>query len=197
MADSLFEDILGMLGQKGIDNVAKETGSDRKKAEAATGAAVGALLEGLANNAKDQSAAEEMLERLRRDHANFDPGQIEVETRRMSPEQTSEILRHIFGGKQAKVERQLGNASGVGQDGMAKILKGLAPIVLGMLAKRGGERNVQSGPDLSRWLGQQKEDMQKKPEIGILGSLLDQDHDGDVDIGDMAGVLGKMLGGAK
>ncbi len=198
MANSLFEDILGMLGQGDVDEVAKEAGASRAQTEAATGAAVGALLKGLEENSRDQKSAEAMLEALRRDHAQFNPSDVKVVTKTLNQEDTSKILRHIFGEKQAKVERQLGNASGVGQEGMSKILKSLAPIVMGMLAKRGAESNVQSGPDLSKWLGQEQRQLQeKKKELGFLDSLLDRDHDGDVDLGDMAGMIGKMLGGGR
>ena len=198
MADSLFEDILSMLGQKGVQEVARSAGTDPKQTEAATGAAVSALLKGLAHNAEEKSAAEQMIEALRRDHSRFDPRQVEVETRRVDPEDATKILRHIFGERQDKVERQLGRATGVGPDGMAKILKTLAPIVMGMLANRGQERKVETGPDLSRWLGQEQRQLQeKKKDLGFLEMILDRDHDGDVDIGDMAGWMGKILGGSR
>ena len=198
MANSLFEEILGMLGPKGVEELARQAGTERAQTEAATGAAVGALLKGLSNNAQQENEADALIKALQRDHAKFDPSQVQVQTRRLSPDETTRMLRHIFGEKQGKVERQLGQATGVGQDGMASILKSLAPIVMGMLAKRGQEANVQTGPDLSKWLGQQQRQLhEEKKELSFLEKLMDRDGDGDVDISDMAGMIGKMLGGSR
>ena len=34
-------------------------------------------------------------------------------------------------------------------------------------------------------------------DLGFLDSLLDSDHEGEVDIGEIAGVIGKFIGGSK
>lgn len=198
MADSLFEDILGMLGQKGVAEVAQKAGTDTRQTQAASAAAVAALLKGLSDNAGNQQEATELLEALKRDHWNFDPQQAPAAIEKSDPGLTAQILGHIFGKKQEKVERQLGNATGVGQLNMGKILASLAPVVLGMLANRSKQSQVQSGPDLSKWLGQQTTQMKEShKDLGFLESILDADHDGDVDIGDIAGMIGKFMGGSR
>lgn len=198
MADSILEDILGMLGQKGVDEVARKAGTDAQQTQAASAAAVAALLKGLANNAGSQQGAADLLEALKRDHWNFDAQQAPAQIQKSDPGLTADILGHIFGKKQEKVERQLGKATGVGQGNMGKILASLAPVVLGMIANRSKQSNVESGPDLSKWIGQQTTQMKEShKDLGFLESMLDSDHDGDVDIGDIAGMIGKFMGGSK
>ena len=198
MAASLFEEILGSLGHGGVDEIARVAGTDTRQTQVATGAAVAALLKGLANNAGNQQGAADLVEALNRDHWNFDPQHAPAQIQTSDPGLTAKILGHIFGNKQEKVERQLGKATGVGQGNMGKILASLAPVVLGMLASRSKQSNVQSGPDLSKWIGQQTNQMKEShKDLGFLESLLDADHDGDVDIGDIAGMLGKFMGGSK
>ena len=196
MSESLFEDILGSLRAEDVDAFAREAGTDAQQTQAATGAAVSALLRGLANSTSDQQSAADLLAKLKREQAQLEsaspekPPQLDAKT-------ADDFLSQIFGGRKENVEDRLGKATGVGKGNMGKILASLLPVVLGMMMKRGGKENVQTGPDLSKWLGQEHEKMQKKggKDLGFLDSLLDADKDGDVDIGDITSLAGKFLGG--
>jgi hypothetical protein len=86
------------------------------------------------------------------------------------------------------------------KNSMGKLLTMLAPVVLGAIGKQQQEGKLDSG-SLSRMLNQERQEIERKEPkaAGLLGSLLDTDGDGDVDMGDLAkhgaGMLGKLFKG--
>ena len=103
------------------------------------------------------------------------------------------ILGHIFGGKQDQAAGQLGQATGLGNNA-GNLLTMLAPLVMSFLAQRvlaGGMDSSQLG----NALGQEKANVQQQGGIGggILGSLLDQDGDGQVGLSDLMKIGGGLL----
>lgn len=108
------------------------------------------------------------------------------------------MLKHILGGKRGAVEAGIGKAAGLQGDGAGKLLKMLAPMVLGALGKQQRSSNLDAS-GMADFLGQQRREVESREpkSAGILGKLLDADGDGDVDLGDLAkqgaGLLGKFF----
>ncbi|MEG0922581.1 MAG: DUF937 domain-containing protein [Comamonas sp.] len=108
------------------------------------------------------------------------------------------ILGNIFGGQQDQVSSNLGQATGLGGGNAGNLLKMLAPIVMSFLAQRvmaGG----MSSSDLGNALGQEKANVQQQGGLGggLLGSLLDQNGDGKLDVSDLMKIGGSFLGGRR
>ena len=107
------------------------------------------------------------------------------------------ILGHIFGGNQQRAEAGLGQATGLGANA-GQLLQMLAPIVMSFLAQR-----MQSGgmdaDGLGQVLGQERARVQQQGGLGggLLGSLLDQDGDGQVGLGDLLKIGGGLMGGRR
>lgn len=107
------------------------------------------------------------------------------------------ILGHIFGGQQDQASASLGQATGLGANA-GNLLKMLAPLVMSFLAQR-----VMSGclnsSQLGNALGQEKAQVQQQGGLGggLLGSLLDQNGDGKLDVSDLMKIGGSLLGGKR
>ena len=122
------------------------------------------------------------------------------------------ILGHVLGDNQENIKNNLAQSTGVGSDKIAMIMKIAAPIIMGYLAKKavsGGLTNdsVQSGGGLTDILGgllaggQAQVNPAQNDHSNVLTSMLDQDGDGELGIGDAIaaatkkGGLGGLLGG--
>lgn len=101
------------------------------------------------------------------------------------------MLDDIFGGKSKKVEDAIGKSSGLDLRKIGPLLAILAPIVLSALRSRaasagsrssGGQLNNEEIRDVLR--GERRR-VESSPGGGIIGSLLDQDGDGDFDFSDI------------
>ena len=108
------------------------------------------------------------------------------------------ILGHIFGGQQDQVSNNLGQATGLGGGNAGNLLKMLAPIVMSFLAQRVIAGGMNSS-DLGNALGQEKANVQQQGGLGggLLGSLLDQNGDGKLDVGDLMKIGGSLLSGRR
>ncbi|QIL79127.1 DUF937 domain-containing protein [Diaphorobacter sp. HDW4A] len=105
-----------------------------------------------------------------------------------------DILGHIFGANRDRAESGVGQATGLGAGG-GQLLQMLAPIVMAFLAQRVSAGGMDSG-GLGNMLGQEKSRVQQQGGLGggLLGSLLDQDGDGQVGIGDLLKMGTSFLG---
>jgi hypothetical protein len=131
------------------------------------------------------------------------------------------ILGHIFGKHQPAVASQVGQRTGLNAGQAARLLMLLAPFVLGYLNRQRQQRQQQapagnlgagagnipatsgaagSGPfggitDILN--GERAKIEQAHPEhSGILGDLLDRNHDGSI-MDDIAGMAGGLLRGGR
>ncbi len=126
------------------------------------------------------------------------------------------ILGHVLGGNQENVQNQVSQNTGVSSDKIAMIMKIAAPILMGYLAKQaqGSGMNTSGvssnggglGDILGGLLGGQAQQQAPAQTGGgnILTSMLDQDGDGELGIGDaisvatkkggLGGLLGSLFG---
>ena len=108
-----------------------------------------------------------------------------------------DILGHIFGGQQQQASNNLGQATGLGSNA-GNLLAMLAPLVMSFLAHRVTTGGMDSS-QLGNALGQEQANVQQQGGLGggLLGSLLDQNGDGKLDIGDLMKIGGSLLGGRR
>lgn len=119
------------------------------------------------------------------------PGFGTSSTRGSSPSSGGGMLEDIFGGKKRRVEDAIGKSSGLDLSKIGPLLAILAPIVLGALKSKavsagtrssGGQLDTNDVRDILRG---ERSRVESRQGGGVLGSLLDQDGDGDFDFSDI------------
>jgi hypothetical protein len=180
-----------------IERVRTETGTDRKRAEQAYGAAVGTILRGLETKTQSKDGAESIWDLLRRevekgtvpeDAPSSNRG---VEVRDMDPDTMDDFMKVIFGKDAPKVEGAYGKVITLDPETSRRVFEKVLPAVLGSVfgaAKRHPDEDRQALPQV---VGEARREIeQRQPKAaGIFEAILDQDGDGDVDLEDLAGIF--------
>lgn len=170
----LMDDLMGQLGVAGGDGGVGGLlggllgGGDDAKTAAATNVGVGAILEGLSKNSQSRGGARSLDRALaKHDGSILDdlPGKLQSSA---TSADGAKIISHVFGKNEHAVAQGVADKSGLDLGSVKKLLPMLAPVVMGMLAKKrsGGAKG---GADLGALLG------------GATGGI---------DLGDIAGMLG-------
>ncbi len=197
---SLLDLITKQLGGNTMSRISREIGADEQATGAATTAALSTMIGALARNASSDDGARSLHNAISKDH---DGGLLENLGGFLGKAQEGPgdgILKHVLGSRRPAVEKSLGKSTGLDAGSMGKLMTMLAPMVMGALGKQQREKGLGQN-DLSQLLGQERRVIEESTPkaAGIFGKLLDTDHDGDVDISDLAkhgkGLLGKFLGG--
>jgi hypothetical protein len=195
---SLLDTLMKQLGGDAMGQISSQIGTDERKTGAATGTAISALLGALSRNASKGDGAQALHRALEKDH---DGSLLEQLGGFLNDPQAGPgdgILKHVLGARRQQVERGIGQSTGLDAGSVGKLLTMLAPIVMGALGKEQRRGGLDAGA-LSGLLGQERQELERRePEgMGLLGTLLDADGDGDFDMGDMAkrgaGLLGKLF----
>jgi hypothetical protein len=196
---SIFDQVMKQLGGDQMKKIGGMLGVDTEKTEAATGAAVSALLGGLSRNASSTDGAEALSQALAKDHDGSVLDGLQSGLSQLGQGSGEGILRHVLGAKQGRVESGISQASGLDSGATGKLLAMVAPLVMGALGKK--QRDERLDPrGLASMLTGEREDLERRrPEAaGIVTRLLDTDGDGDMDLSDAVkhgkGLLGKFLG---
>jgi hypothetical protein len=189
----LTDALTGLLDAQ-APQIGRRIGADPQQTQTAINAAIPALLAALGQNAQTGGATN-LKSALERDHDGSildDLGAYLNGTANLSPRTTNGagILEHTLGDRQASMQRALSAKSGLDIGSVGNLLALLAPIVLGMLSKRGQGSSSGGGiglDDLTDILGREKTDAQNNPDLGdLLGGILG---------GGLGGALGGALGG--
>ncbi|WP_411850351.1 DUF937 domain-containing protein [Stenotrophomonas sp. LGBM10] len=198
LAASLFQQL--QQGQ-GLQQVSQQLGIDPNQASGAIGAALPLLMGAMGRNAQQPQGAEALLGALQRDHAGgggggFDLGGLLGSVLGGggggSATDGAGILGHVFGGNSDRAAQGLSQATGLDSSKTSQLLAILAPIVMSYLAQRFA--NGGNPAQLSQALGQEA---QAASSGGLLTSVLDQDGDGQLGIGDLLKLGGGLLGGKR
>lgn len=151
------------------------------------------MMQAMSRNAKNPKKAATLQGDLERDGqgsilANLDDFLDTPATR-----DDDNMVANLFGSKRSNVEKGLGALGGVDAGMVAKFLPMIAPVVMSMLGKASQQGG---GASLTDFLDQEERAVNKKvpSELGMLGSLLDSDGDGQI-ADDLASMGGKLLGG--
>lgn len=209
---SLAEQLMAQLQGAPLQQLAAQLGESPARTESAVGVALPVLLGSLGRNAAEPAGAANLLGALQRDHgasgggAGLDLGGLLGSLlgggAGGSPAggglDGAAILGHILGGNQQRAQEGLGQATGLGSGGAAQLLQLLAPIVMSFLAQRVNAGGLDAG-GLGQVLGREQQQARQQGGLGggLLGSLLDQDGDGQVGLGDLLKIGGSLLGGRR
>lgn len=210
---SLVDELMAQLQGSPMQQIAQQLGTDQQQAGDAVGMALPMLLGAMGHNAQQPGGADSLFNALQGHMPDQQPQQamglggldlggllgsvLGGGAARGSAVPGADILGHIFGGNQDRAGSNLGQASGLGANG-GQLLQILAPIVMAFLANRVRSGGMDTG-GLGNMLGQEKTRAQQQGGTGggLLGSLLDQDGDGQVGIGDLLKMGTSFLGGRR
>ncbi len=207
---SLTDDLFSQLSGPALQQISQQLGTGQTQTAGAVAAALPLLIGALGRNASQPQGAEALFGALGRDHSNAAGmgigdilGAVLGGTQSRQTDGLGQ-LGHIFGGRQTQAVNGLGQATGLGGDKAQMLLKILAPIVMAYLAKQvfGGGQAQASAPTagaLGDILGQERRQVQQQGGVGggLLGAVLDQDGDGDLDFNDMLKAGMGMMGGRR
>lgn len=206
------------LGKQIISGVAGKVGTSENETSSVLSSVLPSLVGGMMSNASTQEGASGLLGALlggKHDGSILD----NLSGFLGNDDQTDggNILGHVLGGNQESVQNQVSQSTGVSSDKIAMIMKIAAPILMGYLAKQaagsGLNQNGQTANGggltdiLGGLLGSQATQQQAPAPSGggnILTSMLDQDGDGQLGLGDavaaatkkggLGGLLGNLFG---
>jgi len=196
---SMLEMLTQQLGGGTMKQISGLVGGDEAKTQAATSGALTTLLGALSRNANRGDGAQALSSALAKDHDGSVLNNLQQHLQSADQGPGDGILKHVLGNRRQVVEAGLSKSTGMDQGSVGKLLKMLAPVVMGALGKAQRQDNM-NPQALAGFLGQQTKEIDKQQPgaSGILGRLLDADGDGDVDMGDLlkggGGLLGKFLG---
>lgn len=206
-SSSLADELMAQLRGAPLQQMAQHLGTSPGQTSDAVAAALPLLLGALGRNAAQPQGATALFGALQRDHAGagadlggllgslLGGGGSNAGGARQSD--GAAILGHILGGKRQQAEQSLGSATGLGANA-GQLLQLLAPIVMAFLARRTAAGGMDPG-SLGQVLGQERVRAQQGGGLagGLLGSLLDQDGDGQVGLSDLVKIGGGLLGGRR
>ena len=201
---SLVDELMAQLQGAPLQQMAQQLGTSPAQAQDAVGAALPLLLGALGRNAAQPQGAMDLFGALQRDHGGgADLGGLLGSLLGGGAggggglQDGAAILGHIFGGNQQRAEAGLGQATGLGANA-GQLLQILAPIVMAFLAQRTQAGGMDAG-SLGAVLGREHAQVRQQGGVGgdLLGSLLDQDGDGQVGLGDLIKLGGGLLGGRR
>lgn len=198
---TLSDELLAELQGGPMQQISQQLGTDEAQTHNAVSAALPMLLGTLGQNASDPQGAESLFGALQRDHAGGGAdlggllGSLLGGGAGGGQANGASILGNIFGGNQQRAEENLGQATGIGGGNASNLLQILAPIVMAFLARRTQGNNLDAG-SLGAALGQERDVARQQGGVGggLLGSLLDQDGDGQVGLGDLLQMGGSLFG---
>lgn len=210
---SVYDSVTQQLSGPNLTQLSQQLGADEATTSRAVQAALPMLLGGLARNASNPDGAASLGNALN-EHRG---GMMENLGGLLGNPESGKgagILGHIFGQNRQTVETGVGQATGLKQQQVGKLLTVLAPIVMAALARRQQAHQEQQVPlpgasaptpagssGLPDILQREAQEAQQRAPSGLGGLLgmLDRDGDGNPlnDIGRMAsgGGLGGLLGG--
>ena len=206
---SLTEELLSQLQGAPLQQIADQLGTNPSQAQSAVSAALPMLLGALGRNAAQPQGAADLFGALQRDHVGRAAGSGGLGDLLGSvlggmggggaggAADGASILGYILGGNQQRAEAGLGQATGLGANA-GQLLQILAPIVMAFLAQRAQAGGMDAG-GLGAVLGREQAQVRQQGGVGgdLLGSLLDQDGDGQVGLGDLIKIGGGLLGGRR
>ncbi|QJD67122.1 DUF937 domain-containing protein [Xanthomonas campestris pv. badrii] len=104
------------------------------------------------------------------------------------------IVGHLFGAKAPQAAAGLGQATGLEPGKASQLLQLLAPIVMAYLARRFAGGDAAAGSQLGPALAQEQQHVTPGGAAGLLASVLDQDGDGQLGLGDVMKLGGSLFG---
>jgi hypothetical protein len=181
-----------------IEELRQHTGDDRDRAEKAYGAAAGTILRGVEEKSQTKEGAESVWDMIRKqvEKGNVktdSPEQGGVQVREMDEREMNDMMKVIFGDKAPNVQGGFGKVITLDPETSKKVFAKVLPAVLGQIfgaTERHPDENPRALPKVVS--GARREMEQQQPRsAGVFDAILDVDHDGDVDLNDLAGLISR------
>lgn len=192
---SIIETLSSQLLGGQLDSLSSALGEDPQRTKSAVAQALPVLMGALASNASKPDGAASLLGALERDHDGSLLDNLQDFMRKPDLSDGQGILNHALGGRRDRLENGLSKSSGLDPQKMKTLMAMLAPVVMAALGKARREKQMDSDGLMGLLKGERETMERQAPEMGLLGSLLDQDGDGEI-LDDVLGKVGKgLLGG--
>lgn len=193
--DALMQLLNQQLSGGGLSQISQQIGADEQTTGNALSAAMPLLLSAMANNASTPQGAQSLHQALAQDHDGAIFNDMAGFLNNPQAANGAGILEHVLGPKQDLVQNGLAQQTGLDAGTIAQLLTIAAPLVMGALGKTQQEQGLDAN-GLSSFLGQQQQAAQQSnPDMmGMLGSILDMNHDGSP-LDDILGLAGKLFSG--
>jgi Uncharacterized conserved protein len=200
---SIFDSVTEQLSGQNLTQLSQQIGADEATTSQAIQAALPMLLGGLARNASSPDGAASLGTALDQ-HRGGMMDSLGGLLGNAESGAGAGILGHIFGQRRPTVEAGVGQATGLKEPQVGKLLMVLAPIVMAALARRqqahqeqqvplpGSTTPTSSGPAaLPEILKREAQEAQQRAPSGLGGLLGMLDRDGD---GNPLNDLGQLFG---
>jgi hypothetical protein len=176
-----------------LAQMSQQLGISEQQTREALPAALAALTGAMAQNASQPQGAQQLSNALAKDHDGSLLDSLDGFLGSGNLGTGASILGHVFGGRQQRVEGNLGRTTGLDPATMARLLALLAPIVLAYLGRRQRQQQLDPG-GLAGVPGHERQRIEQHPQARRgLGALFDLDGDGQV-MDDLANLAGGVLG---
>ena len=195
--DSILELLINQLGHKNISQISNMLGTDEKSTSSALTTVLPSLVMALARNSSNPEGAQSLSNAISKDHDGSILDDLPGFLSQAEEGPGAGILKHVLGDRTNNVESGLSKATGMDVNSIGKLMKMVAPLVLGALGKIQKEKNL-AAQGISGLLNNERQRLEEKsPQpMSLFSQLLDSNHDGDItdDVLRMgAGLLGKLF----
>jgi hypothetical protein len=116
-----------------------------------------------------------------------------VQVKELDPKIANDMMKVIFGKDAPEVQGGFGKVITLDPETSRKVFEKVLPAVLGGIFGA-AEKDPEDSPQaLPRILGDARTEMEKRQpkSTGVFEAILDRDHDGDVDLEDLAGIFAR------
>lgn len=192
------------LGKQIIATVGQQAGTSESETSSVLSSALPTLVNAMQQNVSSEQGAGGLLGALlggKHDGGLLDNLGSLLGNGGVDTEDGGKILGHVLGGDQTNIESNLSQNTGVSSDKISMILKIAAPLLMAYLANKAKSGNIQNGTDLGGLLGgllggggNQEAETPSTGGGSILTSVLDQDGDGQLGMGDAVAAATKKGG---
>ncbi|MCM3901351.1 MAG: DUF937 domain-containing protein [Pyrinomonadaceae bacterium] len=189
--NAISQIITQQLAGSASQQIASRLGVSESTANMAVQVAVPLILAALARNATQPEGAQALHQAVANDHDGSILDNLMGYLGNPESANGAGILGHVLGGQRGAVESNLAQATGLDQGSAGSLMELVAPLVMGAV----GRTQQQSGLDssgLAQYLGEQQQQTAAPGMMGMLGSLLDSNQDGNV-TDDLARIAGNYF----
>ncbi len=186
-----LSNILGLLGEDGIEKMSNQAGLDKNQTKNALSAAMPAILSALQGNSQSKLGQKQLAGALERDHDGSLLDNLSGFLDNPKAANGKGILNHTLASRRTEVEGMLSAKTGVSSSSMSSILEMAAPLVMAYLGKEKSQNNVQSngiGSLISSFLGGNDSSSNGFDISDIAGMFINSKKGG------IAGFIGGLLG---
>ncbi|BBK01777.1 DUF937 domain-containing protein [Xanthomonas campestris] len=199
-SDSLTSQLAAQLQGPQLQQLASRLGIAPEQAQSAVQTALPLLMGALGRNSQQAGGTQVLASALHRDHTAAPDlgsllGSLLGGSASGAQANGAGIVGHLFGDKAPQAAAGLGQATGLEPSKASQLLQLLAPIVMAYLAKRFLGGGTADTSQLGNALAQEQSHVRNHSSVGgLLGSVLDQDGDGQLGLGDVMKLGGSLFG---